>query len=462
MTATILEPARELPVTAEADVLVAGGGPAGLAAAIAAARQGARTLLVERYGFMGGLATAGLVAPILGHTANESHTPIVEGILKELTERMHALGGAPLWKDACLEWGINFDPEALKYVADEMVQEAGVQLLLHTLMVDSLVDGDRVAGLVLESKSGRQAVLARVVVDATGDADVAARSGAPYAQGRLFDGAVQSMGSFFWLAGVPDLSPEQRERAIELVRRATGKGELRFYNPNFLAINTMHGDYRSPNMTRIPADPTDTRDLTAGELAARREVWKLLHFLQREVEGFEGAYILATAPQVGARESRQVQGRYILTGSDVTSGRKFGDAVARGSWWIDIHCPLGHTYPVHLCIRECPMGERCRFWRTERDNMYPDRASLHPPKGDWYDIPYGCLVPQRIENLLVAGRCISATHEAMAGARVMGTCMAVGEAAGVAAALAAGGDGVTADVNVGELRQKLAEQGALV
>jgi len=461
MTMTVLEPARELPVVAEVDVLVAGGGPAGLAAAVAASREGAKTLLLERYGFLGGLATAGMVAPILGHTASDSDVPIVEGILKQLSQKMHELGGAPSWERACQEWGIRFDVEAMKYAADEIVQEAGVDLLLHTLATDVVVNDNRVDALVIESKSGRQAIRANVIVDATGDADVAARAGAPYTQGRAFDGAVQSMGSFFYLAGVPQLSDEARHTAVELVRQKMEQGELRFYNQRFLATNTAHDDYYSPNMTRIKADPTSVVDLTAGELAARREVWRLLDYLRSEVEGFENAYILATAPQVGARESRQIQGHYTLTGSDVTSARKFDDAVARGSWWIDIHCPLGHTYPVHLCVRECSRAERCSFWRAEHDNML-SRDQLRPPKGDWYDIPYGCLVPQRIENLLVAGRSISATHEAMAGARVMGTCMAVGEAAGVAAAMAAGGDGVAANVDVGTLRRKLQGHGALV
>ncbi|NPV06780.1 MAG: FAD-dependent oxidoreductase [Anaerolineae bacterium] len=462
MARVLREPARELPVIAEADVVVAGGGPAGFAAAVAAAREGARTVLVERYGFLGGLATAGMVAPILGHTAHDSDTPIVQGILQEMTDRMHALGGATGWEEALKQWGINFDVEAFKYVADEMISQEDVELLLHTLAVDAVAADGHLEGVVVESKSGRQAVVGKVVIDATGDADLAARAGLPFTQGRAFDGAVQSMGSFFYLAGVPDLGEAQRRKAIELVRRKLETGELSFYHPGFLAVNTVHDDYYSPNVTRIPADPTDVGDLTRGELMARREVWKLLETLRAEAEGFEDAYILATAPQVGARESRQVTGLYTLTGDDVTSGRKFEDAVARGSWWIDIHCPLGHTYPVHLCIRECPRGERCAFWKAENRRMYPDRESLCPPQGDWYDIPYRCLVPKGSANLLVAGRSISATHEAMAGARVMGTCMAIGEAAGVAAALAAAEDGVVAHVDVQTLRSRLSGNGALV
>jgi len=159
---TIAEAARELPVIAEADVVVAGGGPGGLPSAIAAARHGASVVLIERYGFLGGLATAGLVAPILGHTASRSTTPIVEGLLKETTERLHALGGAPSWDEACREWGIRFDAEAFKRVADEMVEGAGVDLLLHTLVTDAVVENGQIAALIVESKTGRQAVVGKV------------------------------------------------------------------------------------------------------------------------------------------------------------------------------------------------------------------------------------------------------------------------------------------------------------
>ncbi len=462
MPQRITEPARELPVVEEADVVVAGGGPGGLPAAIAAARHGARVVLIERYGFLGGLATAGLVAPILGHTASRSTTPIVEGLLREVTERMHALGGAPTWEEACQEWGIRFDAEAFKYVADEMVQETGVNLLLHALVTDAILEDGRIRGVIVESKSGRQAVLGKVVIDATGDADVAFRAGAPTKQGRAFDGRVQSMGSFIHLGGVPRLSQEERTAAVEKVRQAMEAGRFRFYNPNFANRNTMQDDFFSPNMTRWAGDPTNVRDLTRAELGIRRESWELLQFLREEVPGFERAYLRLIAPQVGVRESRQIVGDYTLTGQDVRRGRKFDDAIARGSWWIDIHCPLGHTYPVHLCVIECPREERCPFWAAEHDTSMLAKKDLYPPGDDWYDIPYRCLVPKGVDGLLVSGRCISATHEGMAGARVMGTCMAIGQAAGTAAALAVRGDISPREVNVEELRRMLRADGALV
>jgi hypothetical protein len=369
----ITEPGREIPVVIEADIVVCGGGPGGLPAAVAAARHGANVLLIERYGFLGGLATAGLIAPLLGHAASRSNRPIVEGLLRETVERMHALGGAPSWQEACQEWGIRFNAEAFKRVADEMVQEAGVNLLLHTLVTDAIVEDDRIT-----------------------------------------------------------------------------------------ATNTMHRDHFSPNMTRWAGDPTDVRDLTQAELDIRRDVWDLLAFLKEEVPGFENCYLRLTSPQVGVRESRQVIGDYVLTGEDVQQGRKFKDAVARGSWYIDVHCPLGETYLVHLCVIECPKQENCPFWAAEHNKSMISRDDLYPPDDDWYDIPYRCLMPKGINNLLVSGRCISATHEAMAGARVMGTCMAIGQAAGTAASLSVCHEVWPRDVDADELRRVLQADGALV
>ncbi|HOU11598.1 MAG TPA: FAD-dependent oxidoreductase [Anaerolineae bacterium] len=461
MPKTIVEPQRELPIIAAADVIVVGGGPGGLPAAIAAARRGMHVLLIERYGFLGGLATAGLVAPILGHTASNSHTPIVEGLLKEMTERMHVLGGAPTWDAACQEWGVRFDAEAFKVVADRMVREANVELLLHTFATDVVVEGGVIQAVIVESKSGRQAVVGKVFIDATGDADVAFRAGAPTVQGRAFDGQGESMGSFIHIGGVAHVTEAQKAAARENLLAAMAQGCFRFYTNGFTGTNDMHLTHFSPNMTRWPGDSTNARVLTEAELGVREQVWKLWEFLKTQ-PGFEDCYIQATSPQVGPRESRQVIGDYVLTGDDVLNAARFPDAVARGSWYIDIHCPLGHTYPVHMCIIECPRGEACPYWAAEHDRTMHSIDALHPPDGDWYDIPYRCLTPQKIDNLLISGRCISATHDGMAGARVMGTCMAIGEAAGTAAALAVR-DGVNPrDVDVAALRRALQDAGALV
>jgi hypothetical protein len=458
---TIVEPQREIPIVADVDVVIVGGGPGGLPAAIAAARHGMRPLLIERYGFLGGLATAGLVAPILGHTASNSHAPIVEGLLKEMTGRMHALGGAPTWEEACQEWGVRFDAEAFKVVADRMVREAGVELLLHTFAVDVVVEDGAIRAVIVESKSGRQAVVGKVFIDATGDADVAFRAGAPIVQGRVFDGQTESMGSFIHIGGIENTTEEQKAAAREKLLEAMEEGHFRFYSNGFTGSNDMHPAHFSPNMTRWPGDSTNVRVLTEAEMGIREQVWKLWAFLKTQ-PGFEDCYIQATSPQVGPRESRQVIGDYVITGDDVLNASKFPDAVARGSWYIDIHCPLGYTFPVHMCVIECTRQEACPYWAAEHDRTMHSVDALHPADGDWYDIPYRCLTPQKIDNLLVSGRCISATHQGMAGARVMGTCMAIGEAAGTAAALAVRDGVIPRDVDVARLRRALQDAGALV
>jgi len=457
----IVEPSRETPVIAEADVVVCGGGPGGAPAAIAAARHGAKTVLIERYGFMGGLATAGLVAPILGHTASRSHTPIVEGILRELAERMNAIGGAPTWEEALQEWGVRFDAEALKVVIDEMCQEAGVELMLHTLVADAVMEGDAIAAVIVENKSGREAVAGRVFIDATGDADVAYRAGAPTTHGRPFDDRPESMGSFFHLAGFEPLDERRAQELRELIRREMEKGRFRFYNPNFLARNAYQQDHTAANLTRFGGDANVATDLTRAELSIRQDIWKLVRYLRTTVPEFGDCYVQQTSPQVGPRESRQIVGPYALTGDDVHRGAKFEDAIARGSWWIDIHCPLGETYPVHLCVVECPRGADCPYWAAEHGNMF-SKEELHPPQGDWYEIPYRSLLSVKVPNLLSSGRCISATHEGMAGSRVMGTCVAIGQAAGTAAALALA-DGVPlVEVEVSRLQTLLRGDGQLV
>ena len=458
---TVHEPAREIPVIAEAEVVVCGGGPGGFSAAIAAARHGAKTVLIERYGFLGGLATAGLVAPILAHTASESHTPIVEGLLREITERMHALGGAPSWEEALQHWGIPFDAEALKVVLDDLCQEAGVELLLHSYIADVQREGETIQAVMVENKSGRQAVTGKVFVDATGDADIAYRAGAPTTYGRAFDHKPQSMGSFFHLAGFPPLSQERIAELHEMAQREAEQEGLHFYSMRFFSFSAHHRDHTSANMTRFSGDPTSAADLTQAELSVRREVWKLVRYLRAKVPELKDLYVQQTSPQVGPRESRQLVGPYALTGDDIHQGRKFPDAIARGSWWIDIHCPLGHTYPVHLCVVECPKGADCPFWAAEYPRLR-SRKDLYPPQGDWYDIPYRSLLSVAVPNLLASGRCISATHEGMAGARVMGTCIAIGQAAGTAAALAVSQGVAPGQIQVAQLQEALRADGQLV
>ena len=458
---TITEPAREIPVIMDADVVVCGGGPGGFSAAIAAARHGARTVLIERYGFLGGLATAGLVAPILGHTASKSHIPIVEGLLREITERMHALGCAPTWEEALQEWGIRFDAEALKIVLDEMCREAGVQLLLHSYISDVVMsDSGRVAAIIIENKSGRQAVTGKVFIDATGDADVAYRAGAATTHGRPFDGRGESMGAFFHLAGYEPLDEERAGELRELIEHEMEDGRFRFYNPNFLNQNTHHTDHSSPNMVRYGGDSTSADDMTRAELSIRRDVWELVRYLQASVRDSENRYIQQMSPQVGPRESRQIVGPMsspvrmcaARPSSTTPSPGDRGGSTFTVRWGTPTRCISAS--------RIAPGGRMPLLAGRAREDAH--RTELYPPKGNWYDIPYRSLLSVSVPNLLSSGRCISATHEGMAGSRVMGTCIAIGQAAGTAAAMAVANDVPVAEVDVRALRQTLRADGQLV
>ena len=458
---SIEEASRETEIIAEADVVVAGGGPGGWSAAVAAARSGAKTVLIERYGFLGGAATAGFVGPILGHCVNRGDRAILGGVPRELCEKLHAAGGAPPWRETLKTWGVRFEPEVMKVVLDQMVTDAGVEVLLHSWLADAVVSDGAIAAVIIESKSGRQAVSGKVFVDATGDADVAFRAGAPTRKGRPADGRPMSMGSMFRVGGVRELTEQERKAGAEALDAARQSGELHVYGSGIgTRSSTLRTDTITPNMTRFAGDSTDVRDLTRGEMLVRGETLRIVDFYRRNVPGYENAYLSALPAQMTPRESRQVAGLYDLSGEDIIRGRRFDDAVALGSWWIDIHCPLGRVRGgVHICEKKCPADPPCNMLTDYLDDL-PER--LEPPDGGWYDIPYRSLVAQGVDNLLASGRCISATHQGMAGARVMGTCMAIGQAAGTAAALAAQRDAQVSDVDAAQLRRELKEAGALL
>lgn len=407
-----------------------------------------------------GDATAGLVPSLLGHRAVGVDKPILGGVPKEIMERIAEIGGAPRWEDAIQMESTPFDPEAFKYVADKMVEEAGVELLLHSLVVDAIVKENSIKALVIENKSGRQAITAKVFIDATGDADVAYRAGAPTKKGRDFDGAMQSMSSIFRIGGVREISEEERRLGIEKVKEAAVAGKIRVYNSSNLYIKTLREGQFYSNITRFRGDGTDVRDLTRAEMKLREDIWKILNFCRENVPGFQSCYLDIVAPQVGVRETRRIVGEYVFTVEDLLSCRKFPDTVAQGSWWIDIHCPLGRTYPVHLCWSQCQAEPPCPMIMAREGAILLKQIYL--PKGSWYEIPYRSLVPKRIRNLLASGRCFSATHEALAGARVMGTCMALGQAAGTAAAEAVKESVEPRNLDGSLIRKMLREDGAVV
>ncbi len=457
----ISEPARQIPVAARADVLVCGGGPAGLIAAVASARHGASTILLEQYGCLGGMATISLVGPI--HAFNAGRQRIVRGLAQELVDRMVALGGAvddPLVND------VGFDPEALKLAADRMAKEAGVRVRFHTFISAPIMEGGAVKGVIVESKSGRQAVLAKVVIDATGDGDVAYRAGAPWEKGQPGTGAMQNLTMEFRMGGVQsqlpggvwpkayrdpaaplgDINDDMTNASFtsvnalglkKLLQEGFERGEVPHFGGPFIGPlkSTIRPGEITANLTRHYGDATDVEDLSRMEMEAREDVHRLVAFLKKYAPGFRDAYLIDTPTQVGVRETRRIIGDYVLTGEDVVQGRRFSDGIARGSWFVDIH------------------------------SLTPSNEHEKAPKmkpGTSYDIPYRCLVPQRVENLLTAGRCISGTHEAHASYRVMATCMAIGQAAGTAAAIAVQQGVTPRQLDAGLLREALAKDGAFV
>jgi len=410
----------------EHDVIVAGGGTAGIAAAVAAARNGADTILIERYGFLGGTMTAGLVNPFMTFHAGKEQ--IIKGIFQEIIDRLKDTGGYDEKTKA-------FDSEIMKLVLDQMIKEADVKLLLHTYITDALVTKENIIkGIEAYNKSGRQVVLGKVIIDATGDGDVAVMAGAPYEKGREEDGLTQPMTLNFRMGGVDVERMPSREKINKLFEEAKAKGEIKIPRENVLYFPTTRRGEIHFNTTRIvKVDGTKADDLTYAEIEGRRQMAELIKFLKEKVPGFENAYLLMSAVQVGVRETRRIIGEYVLTGEDVIKARKFSDVIARGSYPIDIHSPTGEG----TVIKKLPPGES-------------------------YDIPYRCIVPKKVENLLIAGRCISCTHEAQAAIRVIPIVVAIGQAAGTAAALAAKLHASRREMNVPLLQEALKKQGGIL
>jgi hypothetical protein len=420
-------------VVTDVDVLVVGGGNAGCVAALAAARAGARTMLVERYGFLGGTATAAMVGPWM--TFHSGSERIVGGIAAEIVERLIALGGSPGHvpdSSGYVPTVTPFDPEIHKALLFELMRESGVRLLLHALVVDALRDDSgAVSGARFATVGGPREIRARVTIDATADAFVAAAAGCELQQGDE-RGRVQPASLMFRLSHV-DLAalaayvrarPEQLRSSLpagertpaaltavaglyELWAQAQAAGiDIPRELVSFFA--TPYPDEVTVNMTRVTdIDPLDPDDLTRAEIEARAQAMRLVTFFRERVPGFENARIAATATQIGVRESRRIAGVYTLTRDDILERHTFDDAVARSAYPIDIHNPSGSGTTTHRL-----------------------------PPGTSYEIPYRCLVPRAVDGLLVAGRCISTTHEALASTRLTPTVMTLGQAAGTAAALA--------------------------
>jgi hypothetical protein len=420
---------------ARADVLVVGGGPAGIAAALAAATQGVSVLLVERYGFLGGMGAQGLESLCGFFATGTPPRKIVGGIPDCILERLQEWGAycRPSSLGPAAGPVIQYNPDALKLVLDDLAQRASVRLLLHSFIVDALHEGDRVTGVVAAGKGGLVSLRAAVVVDASGDADVVAAAGLPYEGATL--GGGQALTTTFRLANVD----VERARALSradiraLLQEARARGEEGLLaEESGLTFGVVPGT-ACANATRVRIeDPTDSSALTWAELEGRRQALAYLRFLREHVPGYEQAVLAGLGVQIGIRESRRIVGAYRLTREDVLSARCFPDGIARGGWPVE-----AHSGPKGIRIEGLAEGAA-------------------------YDIPFRCLIPAGDPGMIVAGRCLSADPEAQASARVMGTCLAMGQAAGVAAALAVLGAISPAALPVEALRDRLRTLGAIL
>ncbi|MEA2885201.1 MAG: hypothetical protein QOH32_4457 [Bradyrhizobium sp.] len=440
---TITEPAREIPLYGEYDVVVLGGGPAGIAASVAAARAGRRTLLVERYGFLGGMGTAAGVTNFCGLHANvygEMHR-VVRGIASGLLERIDKLGGlnAPhLILGKILAQA--YDTAAYKIAADDLLGSHKVHILFHALGAGVVMEDEtRIGALLVETKAGRRAVRANIFIDCSGDGDLAAWAGARFEVG-------DNAGSMLYPSMMFRLNNIDPERAGEawrtipaLMQEAEAAGTHRFPRKAAIVRPQRSGIEWRVNFTQLARDDgsaingLEPDDLTRGEIDGRRQALDAFNFL-RTVPGFENSYIVDLPPQLGIRETRRVIGGTMLSGEDVLGCASFPDSIGVNGWPMEVHVA------GDVIFKFPPIPESRGF----------------------NELPYRMLTPEGIDNLLVAGRCASMTHEGQSAARVSGACFAMGEAAGTATALALAGNTIPRDIAVDRLQDRLKQQGAFI
>lgn len=442
----ITEPSRQTPVFGAFDVVVLGGGPAGIAAATASARLGRSTLLVEGYGFLGGMGTAAGVTNFCGLHANVHGDvrQVVHGIADDLLQRMDALGGL---REPHLLFGGKiaaqaYDNAAFKLAADDLVVGSGAQVLFHAQAVGvQMAAAGRVAALLLETKSGRQAVLGRQFIDCSGDGDLATWAGAPFEKGRDAAGQGEDMmypSTMFRVHGVdPERAGDVWNRFDALMAQAERDGYTFARKAPIIRPQKNPAEWRA-NVTQLanadgsPVDGTNALQLSAAEIEGRRQILHFFKFLRAYAPGFDKAYLLEIAPQVGVRETRRVLGDYQLTGPDVLDCASFADSIGVNGWMIEEHV----AGTVSFKWQDIPRA----------------RGYNH--------LPYRMLLPRGLDNVLVAGRCASMTHLGQSAARVSGACFVMGQAAGTAAAQALQHACDARAIDVPALQAQLVQDGA--
>ena len=444
----------------QADVVVIGGGPSGMCAAIAAAREGVRVILVEQAGFSGGMATRGLVGPFMTCYDAKGETMIIRGLFEEIVNRMvdrgfaihpsEVHGGTAFtsWIKIGHEHVTPFEPEGLKVIMDEMLTEAGVKVLYHTDFLRPVMEKDTIIGVLVSSKRGMEIIQGTIVIDCTGDGDVAFRSGVPYEMGNEELNLMQPASMFFQISNVDHEAVEADIQAnIDNFYRKDGVNYRSFHwrvseareNGDWDLKRVSIGLFRMPkpdewcvNTSRIMGvDSTDNESLTDAEIEGRQQAQTIFRFLQKYVPGCENARIKSTASYIGIRESRHIRGEYRLTAEDLLESKVPEDSILLAANSVDVHGRFGPT-----------------------SNEYV------PIKGDYYGVPYRSLIPVGVEQLLIAGRCVSADSTAAGAIRVMPPCMGMGQAAGTAAALAIKEGCTVRQLDAQKLRKVLMERGA--
>jgi hypothetical protein len=437
----VVIPQRKVPVLAEADVLVCGGGTAGITAACSAARHGARVILIERWPCVGGMATAALVN---GWHRSDRQKMVIYGLVEEAAERARQRGWIKqVWnypKAFETHW---FDPEGMKVVYQDMLDQSGVRTFCYMAAGEPIVEAGAIRGVVVDAKQGKQAILARIVIDATGDGDIAAKAGLPFEYGRPEDGLVQGMTMMFRLSGVDPASvnshPQDADRVWTLMKKLRDEGEFPPFNEHAARHCLRHAQPPDKfyNMSPAAGNPLDEEQLTRLTAQARRQVHQYVELWRVQMPGFQLAKVEQTGFSLGIRESRRIRGLKTLDAQMVVKAVKQPDAIGHGVWMIDIHDPKGSGYTT---------------WSDQKPEAMP-------PVGQSYHIPLGMCLNAKMPNLAVVGRCASSTHEGHSSVRVQTHCMVMGQGVGTCAALALDAGLEMAKLDIRKLQSVLRKDG---